>query len=517
MDSPQDQLLSDSGEDGGRIDGRQQQPLHRKYGSIPATTVNGASEPSHGRDASVGPSFARCRLGPSSGPSLIAIDMVVLVLAIAFGSTVGIVPGIMTQRFARLRYGYEGEDCHTFGVDEKPEECVSASKDAQTAAALSELCANTLTLVTSSLIGSISDVHGRRGLFILGIFLSSIGPFVLLATELRPDTSAMVYYVGRSLHGIVSWMAVALSSIADVMPPQKRAAGVGMLMAGFWLGLCLAPSLAIFLGHLQVIAVSCVLQAMALSFAVLFLPETLPLHVAEEARMRRIQSEASVKQGVENKFLSAVARPLREMAILNRNPFFRLLSTLAFFNGMVTSGDQTLLLYYVDSVLSFSSADIAIMFLMVGMCSVMAQAVLLKPLVECIGERWIVVLCFAAATVSNTMYGLAHDRKGVYAAVCLGALTGMAFPTISAIKANNVDASEQGRIQGALYAIQAISAGVGPTSMRSVDAIAKKSGLPPGTMFFFAACLQSIALCLAYQLPKDKANSKENRTRDVQQ
>jgi hypothetical protein len=37
------------------------------------------------------------------------------------------------------------------------------SADAQTAAAVSELVANTLTFITSSLIGSMSDVHGRRG------------------------------------------------------------------------------------------------------------------------------------------------------------------------------------------------------------------------------------------------------------------------------------------------------------------------------------------------------------------
>jgi hypothetical protein len=94
-------------------------------------------------------------------PQIVAV---VLMLAMAFGATVGIIPPIMTERFAVLRYGYDGEDCHNFKTyDEKPQECINASADAQNAAAISELVANTLTLISSSLIGSISDIHGRRG------------------------------------------------------------------------------------------------------------------------------------------------------------------------------------------------------------------------------------------------------------------------------------------------------------------------------------------------------------------
>jgi hypothetical protein len=225
-----------------------------------------------------------------------------------------------------------------------------------------------------------------------------------------------------------------------------------------------------------------------------------------------------------------VSRPLRELSIVNRNGFFRLLSALAFFNGMVTAGDKTLLLYYVDSALSFSAKDVAIMFLLVGFTAVIAQVFILKPLNDCIGERSIVIVCFIASVFSNMVYGLARNRQTLYAGICLGALTGMAFPTISAIKANNVvsscktcavrkilvfyllrfpqDESEQGRIQGALYSLQAIAAGVGPMMMRYVDHLANETWLGPGSMFFFAAFVQMFALYCAFKLPKDKSNSK---------
>jgi DHA1 family tetracycline resistance protein-like MFS transporter len=272
------------------------------------------------------------------------------------------------------------------------------------------------------------------GMLILGVVMFALGPFALLYVQLRPTASPFIYYSARAMHGIVNWMAIALSAMADVLPPRLRAPGVGVLMGGFWFGLCMAPSLAIFLDHLQVIVLACSVQLCGLVCAIMFFPETLPPHVAEEARRRHAQTLPDPR----GRIVWTVSRPLRELSIVNRNGFFRLLSALAFFNGMVTAGDKTLLLYYVDSALSFSAKDVAIMFLIVGFTAVIAQVIILKPLNDCIGERLIIIVCFIASVFSNTIYGLARNRQTLYAGICLGALTGMAFPTISAIKANNV-------------------------------------------------------------------------------
>jgi MFS family permease len=130
------------------------------------------------------------------------------------------------------------------------------------------------------------------GMLILGVVMFALGPFALLYVQLRPTTSPLIYYSARAMHGLVNWMAIALSAMADVLPARLRAPGVGVLMGGFWFGLCRAPSLAIFLGHLQVIVIACSVQLCGLVCAIMFFPETLPPHVAEEARMLR-NSEAS--------------------------------------------------------------------------------------------------------------------------------------------------------------------------------------------------------------------------------
>jgi MFS transporter, DHA1 family, tetracycline resistance protein len=458
-------------------------------------------------------------------------------LAMSMGSTIGIVPNIMTQRFATLKYGYGLNDddgdsavvaCHdnnntttttsTLRLSNSNDNhiiCMAASKDAQTAAAISELIANTLTLYFSSWVGSTSDVYGRRPFLILAISLGLTGPLALLVTVLQSNMSPILYYTAKSCccNGLVHWMVIALSVVADVLEKQQRAAGVGLLMAGFWLGLCLAPTLAIAWTHLQVVMLSCVLHVCGLVCAVCWIPETLSKEAANQACEKQQQQQLLLHDKTlgHNAILSCIARPIRELGIINRNAILRLLATLAFFSGMATSGDQTLLLYYVDSVLQFTASDIAIMFLLVGGSAVLAQAVVLRPLNHCIGERWVLIVCFVAAAISNALYGLAKDRQAMYTAVCIGALSGMAFPTISAIKANNVDRSEQGRIQGALYSVQAVSAGIGPMAMRVIDATAQQFQWNAGSMFFFAAALQCIALICAYSLPKDQSNSRYNQ------
>jgi hypothetical protein len=99
----------------------------------------------------------------SNGPPQIVLLM--MLLALGFGSTIGVVPAVMTDRYARLLHGFSSEqDCSSFAAGEKPQECLEGSADAQNAAAVSNFVSDGLTFITSSLIGSISDERGRKGM-----------------------------------------------------------------------------------------------------------------------------------------------------------------------------------------------------------------------------------------------------------------------------------------------------------------------------------------------------------------
>lgn len=450
------------------------------------------------------------------------ITFLMMLVAIGLGSTIGVVPAVMTDRFARLNHGYTDEaECSSFTtIGEKPEACFLGSDDAQTAAANCHLVSNVLTFLTSSLIGSLSDEHGRKGILILGILLSTFSPLMLFLMQLIPSMSPWWYYGVGASTGLVNWIAVALSALNDVLPPRFRAPGIGLLLAGFMLGFSLSPILVLLFTRIQLSLVSYLVVTSALVSTIFFVPETLPPHAAEEAKRRReYESETEDDDDGSNagyhlvsNFLKPVGRflfrPLKEMSILNRSSFFRLISLLAFFSGMVSSGDQVLLVYYVEERIGFTEKDVTVMFLIMGLMGLLAQAVLLKPLNDRVGEKMTVAICFLIGAVDNTMYGIATKKSTIYAAVALSSLTGMAFPTISAIKSNNVDVSEQGRIQGALYSLQALASGIGPVLLRIVYRRAKDSIFGPGAMFIFAGGLYLVAVAVACALPKDKANSR---------
>jgi hypothetical protein len=93
------------------------------------------------------------------------IIVMVILYAFGLGATVGIVPNLMSTRFARLNHGFDDAegDCSSFALLSKPAECIAGSGDARNASAVSSLISNTFTLLMSSLMGSISDIHGRRG------------------------------------------------------------------------------------------------------------------------------------------------------------------------------------------------------------------------------------------------------------------------------------------------------------------------------------------------------------------
>ena len=96
------------------------------------------------------------------GPPQIAL--LSMLYALSIGSTVGVVPAVLTERYAVMHHGFEGQ-CAEYGKHEKPEACLDGSSDAQAAAAAASFVSNTATFLTSSLIGALSDEYGRRSEF----------------------------------------------------------------------------------------------------------------------------------------------------------------------------------------------------------------------------------------------------------------------------------------------------------------------------------------------------------------
>ena len=95
------------------------------------------------------------------------------------------------------------------------------------------------------------------------------------------------------------------------------------------------------------------------------------------------------------------------------------------------------------------------------------------------------------------------------------------FPTISAIKSNNVNDSEQGTMQGAVYAVKSLAASFGPATFTWIYNLTK-DGSYRGSMWLAGVVLYAISVVFTYFLPEEKCNShykkeeaERQRSKDV--
>ena len=101
-----------------------------------------------------------------------------------------------------------------------------------------------MQFVCAPIQGALSDRFGRRPI----VLLSNVGlglDYIFMA--LAPNVAWL--FVGRVISGIAaSSFSTAGAYIADVTPPEKRAAGFGLMGAAFGLGFVLGPAVGGILG-----------------------------------------------------------------------------------------------------------------------------------------------------------------------------------------------------------------------------------------------------------------------------
>lgn len=74
-------------------------------------------------------------------------------------------------------------------------------------------------------------------------------------------------------------------------------------------------------------------------------------------------------------------------SVLFRSRLFKILTLVIFLTQMANEATQTLLMYYLtDPPLCFTDTDLAGLFVVLGVTSILAQAGLLRPLIRIFGE-----------------------------------------------------------------------------------------------------------------------------------
>jgi DHA1 family tetracycline resistance protein-like MFS transporter len=332
-------------------------------------------------------------------------------------------------------------------------------------------------------IGGLSDRFGRRPVILLSL-LGAAASYLLSA--LAPELWWL--YVGRIIAGITgASFSAAGSYVADVTPPEKRAASFGLVGAVFGLGFILGPALGGVLGDIGLRVpyfVGAGLNFVNLLYGFFVLPESL-------ARENR------------RPFSWLRANPIGSLAMLGRHPVVLGLTGTMMCSFLAQWILQSVWALHTQGRFHWSLRQVGLSLMVVGVMTALVQGLLVRAVVPAMGERRALVLGLVMGVVGQAALGLANQGWMMLCFIPLLSVGGLAGPAVQAIISREVGPQEQGELQGGLNSLGGVAAIIGPLIGTTLLArFGPETAIPriPGAAFFAAAAFNALGLILALRL-----------------
>ena len=337
-----------------------------------------------------------------------------------------------------------------------------------------------MQFLCAPVIGNLSDRFGRRPVLILSLLMLGLD---YTLTGFAPTIAWL--FVGRTLSGMAGASYTTVNAyIADISPPEKRAANFGLVGAAFGLGFILGPAIGGFVGeHLGLRApffVAAGLAAANALFGLLVLKESLP-----KAQRR--------------KFEWWRANPLGSLKALQRYPALLGLFLVFAFVRLAHDSLPSTWTYYTMLKFGWGPGDVALSLVAVGVLTALSFGVLPRLMVPKLGETRSVFLGLGCSAIAYLGYAFAPSPLPFYGWMAVFAFGGVAMPALNAILSHLVPANEQGELQGATASIGSLTAIFSPLLMTSLFAWFTGPHAPayfPGAAFFAAGLAELAALVL---------------------
>jgi DHA1 family tetracycline resistance protein-like MFS transporter len=332
----------------------------------------------------------------------------------------------------------------------------------------------------SPILGSLSDRYGRRPVVLLSNFGLGLD-YVLMA--LAP--SLIWLFVGRVISGITSAsVSTAFAYIADMTPPEKRAAVFGKIGAAFGAGFILGPAIGGLLGNIDPrlpFWAAAALSFVNTLYGLLILPESLP-------RDRR------------SPFRWKSANPAGALHLLRSDRVLAGLSVVNFVAQLAHVVLPSTFVLYATYRYGWDATTVGLTLAMVGICAMAVQGFAIGPIVRRFGERRALVLGLGCGAAGFVILGTAPTGPLSWLGIPVMALWGVSGAALQALTTQLVGLEQQGQLQGATTSVQSLSQLLGPFLFTLTFAYFIGRDAPvtlPGAPFLLAAALLLLALVIA--------------------
>lgn len=329
------------------------------------------------------------------------------------------------------------------------------------------------------IIGSLSDRYGRRPVLLLSLLVMGLDYLVMAVAP-----TIWLLLIARVVAGITAaTFSTATAFIADITPPDQRAAKFGLIGAGFGIGFVLGPLIGGLLASYDVRApfyAAAVLAFANLAFGWFVLPETVTDATRRPFSLRR-------------------ANPLGALLSVSRLPGVRLTLACFLILGIAMNVYPAIWAYYGQARFGWDTSMVGISLAIYGISFAVGQAVLVGPLIRRFGEHraahygmWVDVVTLAAL-------GVITSGPLAMGLTPITALGGVVTPALQSIASRAAPENAQGELQGVMASLNAIAMITSPLIMTATFSAFTAPGaavFAPGAPFLLASGLMIACVAL---------------------
>ena len=202
------------------------------------------------------------------------------------------------------------------------------------------------------------------------------------------------------------------------------------------------------------------------------------------------------------------ANPLGSLILLRRYPQVFALAAVLFLLALAQFALNSTYVLYTDYRYGWGPQIVGYSLGVVGLCTGVVQAVLVRRWMPWLGERRMMLAGVALLIVGYAVFGFAPVAWMFLAGIPFLCLGGLAGPAAQSMITHQVDPGEQGRLQGALSSLQSLAGILGPALFANLFALFIGEHAPtrrlPGAAFVLAAVLALAALFLTDRATRDR-------------
>ena len=335
----------------------------------------------------------------------------------------------------------------------------------------------------SPIQGALSDRFGRRPI----VLLSNLGlglDYIVMA--LAPTVAWL--FLGRAISGLASSsFSTAGAYIADVTPPEHRAAAFGKIGMAFGIGFILGPALGGWLGEIDPRLPFWGAAALSLAnacYGFFVLPESL----THDKRMA---------------FSWKRANPVGSLVLLRSHHELFGLAAVAFFGYLAHTVLPNVSVLYMGYRYGWGTTTVGLTLAGVGVAVMIVQGGLIRPVTARLGLRTTLLVGLLCGAIGFSVYGVAPEGWIFWLGIPVMAFWGLAGPAAQALMSRRVSSSEQGQLQGAIASINGLTGLIGPILFTQSFAyfIAPSAAWHlPGAPFLLASLMMLSAAAIAWRV-----------------